>query len=576
MRDSSEDLSSTFVPAIALAFSFARIPFQIATFAQDTRSAIAGTQAFHQGEALAARDLHASMQSGHREPGFAANNPPPWESVRECASDLRMRIAREIMKVHNVQRLPSLYDAVSFKTADSGASGAASLSSLLDKVLIDHSSAVPSRQDLVAQQQKRKAAAAKAIQTQLQPLAATHTRGEKSASAVTDKVVSADAGMHVRRRVGHLPRMSERAEDTQLEWDDGDASIHEYDGVSIKSRTRSRQGDLSWIALSRVAGQLPALLSYVLYEQAWTSFALKSDRELVVSKQLKCNNFIAIFCSSSPPSAPLIPSVPHHRSLQRSHKNGCKSPHHPRSLPSSPAHLTPRPQGIIMRRWSQPSLKAAEGQLEAAASAAGDVLHPHVFQCFPNVVVVVACSHTSLNRSAREAALTSVLHAQAMLHRRHACVQCVIDTQPVVCDDVLPQCVSFFDFPPKFIIPQHSKVLLITSCDDASFTLRPPRSLPLSCIMCVNTILETTPDLKLCKNNIKCAITTAYDQPSTLSDLLVLKASQAENCTRADKWREDALDAAYTLAFLAFCCKVMSQPSMRSCLSNLFWSAYDS
>ena len=221
-------------------------------------------------------------------------------------------------------------------------------------------------------------------------------------------------------------------------------------------------------------------------------------------------------------------------------------------------------------------MKAAEGQQEAAASAAGDVLHAHLFECFPNVVVVVVCSHTSLNRSAREAALASVLHAQAMLHRRHVCVQCVIDTQPVVCDDVLPQCVSFFDFPPKIIIPQHSRVLLISSCDDVSFTLRPPRTLPLSCIMCVNTILETTPDLKLYKNNIKCTITTAYDQPSTLSDLLVLKASQAENSTQAHKSREDALDAAYALAFLAFCCQVTLQPSTRSCLSNLFWSAYDS
>lgn len=221
-------------------------------------------------------------------------------------------------------------------------------------------------------------------------------------------------------------------------------------------------------------------------------------------------------------------------------------------------------------------MKAAEGLQEAAASAAGDVPRPHLFECFPNVVVVIACTHTSLNRSAREAALTSVLNAQAMLHRRHSCVQCVIDTQPVVCDDVLPQCVSFFDFPPKIIIPQYSKVLLITSCDDASFTLRPPRTLPLSCIMCLNTILETTPDLKLCKNNIKCTITTAYDQPSNLSDLLVLKASQAENCTRADKSREDALDAAYALAFVAFCCKVMLQPSLHSCLSNLICPAYDS
>lgn len=244
-----------FVPVFALAFSI-RIPFENATFAQNIRSALAGNQTVHQGEALTARDLHASMQSGRREPEFVSNNPPPWESVRECASDLRMRIAREIMKVHNVQRLPSLYDAVSFKKADSGASGAASLSSLLDKVLIDHSSAVPSRQELVAQQQKRAAAAANAIQTQLRPLAATHTRGEKSASAVTDKVVSVEAGTHGRRRVEHLPRMSEHAEDMQLEWDDADESIHEYDGVSIKSRTRSRQGDLSCIALSRVTPRL--------------------------------------------------------------------------------------------------------------------------------------------------------------------------------------------------------------------------------------------------------------------------------------------------------------------------------
>jgi hypothetical protein len=171
-------------------------------------------------------------------------------------------------------------------------------------------------------------------------------------------------------------------------------------------------------------------------------------------------------------------------------------------------------------------------------------------------VVVVACSHTSLNQSAREAVVAGVLKAQAMLHCRFVCVQCVIDTRPMPCDDVLPLSVSFFDLPPRAVIPPHSKVLLITGSDECSLTLRPPRELPPSSIICVNTILDTIPELRRYKGSIKNKITAAYDQPSSLADMLVLKASKMESCARAEACSEEALDAAYVFAFLAFGCKV--------------------
>jgi hypothetical protein len=189
-------------------------------------------------------------QSSHHSRGsdpFALINAPPWESLRECASDARMHIAAEMKKVHmiNSQRLPSLDDAVSFPKADCGVSGAVSLSSLLDKVLFEHASAVPSREELVAQKQRVAAAAREASQTQLQPLG-KHIRGRRG--AVIGKVESAggsaDVGAHGQQRVGRLPLISENADDDALGWDAERLSLRHFDGVSIKSRTHSRQGKL--------------------------------------------------------------------------------------------------------------------------------------------------------------------------------------------------------------------------------------------------------------------------------------------------------------------------------------------
>jgi hypothetical protein len=76
--------------------------------------------------------------------------------------------------------------------------------------------------------------------------------------------------------------------------------------------------------------------------------------------------------------------------------------------------------------------------------------------------------------------------------------------------------------------------------------------------MCINTILDSIPDLRLCKGHIQGIVSTAYEQFSSLSDSLVLKASLAKNIIRVETLLEEALDAAYVLAFLAFGCKVNS------------------
>jgi hypothetical protein len=174
----------------------------------------------------------------------------------------------------------------------------------------------------------------------------------------------------------------------------------------------------------------------------------------------------------------------------------------------------------------------------------------------PYVVVVVACSHTSLNRSARDAVVAGALKAQALLQCRSVCVQTVMDTVPVTCDEMLPLSVSLFDLPPRNLIPRHSKVLLFTSGDDTGFQLRPPLTLPPSCIMCVNTIVDATPALRPHKQSIKSAIMAAYQPSASFNDNFVLKASLAYNSKAAESAREDALDAAYVLAFLAFACEV--------------------
>jgi hypothetical protein len=131
-----------------------------------------------------------------------------------------------------------------------------------------------------------------------------------------------------------------------------------------------------------------------------------------------------------------------------------------------------------------------------------------------------------------------------------------MDTSPAMCDEMLPLSVSFFDFPPRNLLPGHSKVLLITSSDDTDFHLRPPLTLPPSCIMSVNTAVDTTPDLRPHKQNIKSTIMAAYQPSASFDEAFVLKASLAHNMNRT-KSREDALDAAYVLAFLAFACEVL-------------------
>ena len=179
--------------------------------------------------------MHASASSK-----WDSNDRPAWDALRECASDARMRIAQEMRMAHmiNAQRLPALQDAGSFKRkADCGASGAASLSSLLDKVLQEHVSAVPSRSEIVAQKQQQAAAAAKASQ-RLQPLN-KQPRVDQIVARQQGKDTAAAGGG---RGVSRLAHIREDAEDDADEWRGGTLSLQHYDGVTIKSRTHSRQG----------------------------------------------------------------------------------------------------------------------------------------------------------------------------------------------------------------------------------------------------------------------------------------------------------------------------------------------
>ena len=138
----------------------------------------------------------------------------------------------------NVNRLPALQDAGLVKRkADCGASGAASLSSLLDKVLQEHVSAVPSRSEIVAQKQQQAAAAAKASQ-RLQPLN-KQPRVDQIVARQQGKDTAAAGGG---RGVSRLAHIREDAEDDADEWRGGTLSLQHYDGVTIKSRTHSRQG----------------------------------------------------------------------------------------------------------------------------------------------------------------------------------------------------------------------------------------------------------------------------------------------------------------------------------------------
>jgi len=206
-------------------------------------------------------------------------------------------------------------------------------------------------------------------------------------------------------------------------------------------------------------------------------------------------------------------------------------------------------QGLVLRRWHNPRLDQTEQGAIDGSKPLADVQHATLFECVPYVVVVIACSHTSLNRYAREAVVAGALKAQAELHSRFVCVQAVIDTQPVACDDVLPLAASLFDCPPKPLIHPQSKVILITSSDD-TFSLRPPLSLSPSCLRSINSVIDASPDLRPRKTAITHTILTAYEScpsPSsaTLVDVLVLKASLRKHCMHAETSLDDALDAAY-------------------------------
>ena len=187
----------------------------------------------------------------------------PWESVREYASDARMRIAAEIRLAHavHVQRLPSLlHDEVSLKTKDCGASSAASLSSLLDEVLLEHASAVPSRRELVAQKQQQAAAAAKSAQTQLQPLGRP-MRGKRGNAIGKIDVLDSMPTSVSQKRVGHpLPDIIEDAGHERIGWNQGTSSRRQCDGVSIKSRTQSRHGVLMLFCESKSECSLFAVI----------------------------------------------------------------------------------------------------------------------------------------------------------------------------------------------------------------------------------------------------------------------------------------------------------------------------
>ena len=200
-----------------------------------------------------------------------------------------MRIAREMMKSHNVQQLPALQNTglLSPCKADCGASAAASLSSLLDKVLTEHASTVPLRKELVARQHQRAAAAVKSVKGQLQP-DRMRARCKSVSGSVSDKHVDTDAAAAGPKR--NMRDISEGEEDKAMEWWDGAESLHQCEGVTIKSRTRSRRGNM--------AGQRPCVFCgptapapfvliclctdhdahVLIHPQAWTSFALRSDR----------------------------------------------------------------------------------------------------------------------------------------------------------------------------------------------------------------------------------------------------------------------------------------------------------
>jgi hypothetical protein len=213
----------------------------------------------------------------------------PWESVREYASDARMRIAEEIRLAHavNVHRLPSLlHDEVSLKTKDCGASSAASLSSLLDKVLLEHASTVPSRRELVAQKQQQAAAAAaaaKSSQTQLQPLGRPMRGKRGNAIGEIDALDSMATSVDLsQKRIGHLPDISEEAGHERFGRNQGTSSRRQCDGVSIKSRTQSRHGVFLFFCESKSECSLFAvILTDVFSLQAWSLFGRTLDHELV-------------------------------------------------------------------------------------------------------------------------------------------------------------------------------------------------------------------------------------------------------------------------------------------------------
>jgi len=188
--------------------------------------------------------MHASFAASSKSD--ATERLPCWDALRECASDARMRIAQEMRMAHmiNAHRLPALHDAASLKNkADCGASGAASLSSLLDDVLLEHASAVPSRSQLVLRK-KQQAAAAVNVSQILQPLVTQphHRRLGKTPVQQQGEGAAGAGGGGGRRAASRLAHIREDAEGQDDEWHGSTLSLQQYDGVIIKSRTHSRQG----------------------------------------------------------------------------------------------------------------------------------------------------------------------------------------------------------------------------------------------------------------------------------------------------------------------------------------------
>ena len=69
-----------------------------------------------------------------------------------------------------------------------------------------------------------------------------------------------------------------------------------------------------------------------------------------------------------------------------------------RSLALDPSSFT-LDQGLVLRRWHNPRLEESVLLATGTSHALGEVLPASLLECVPCVIVVIACSHTSLNLS---------------------------------------------------------------------------------------------------------------------------------------------------------------------------------